>query len=84
MKPENIYAVSELARSLTPYGFALGGIVVILCAMLNSERLVGDRFISILAGANLLLGSAAGGYSPQSRQPQNRISASQVDIDQSK
>lgn len=84
MKFDNLYVVSEIIRALTPFFFASGGLAIILCAVLNSEKLAGDRFIYVLASAGPLLGSAAGGFSPQNRQPQNRISADQVDIDQSK
>ena len=86
MKPDNLYAAAEIIRSLTPYFFGSAGFVIILCAILNSDRLAGDRFIYVLASAGPLLGSAAGGFSPQNRQsPQTRVGhADQVDIDQSK
>ena len=86
MKSENLYALAEIIRSFTPYFFGSAGLVIILCAILNSDRLAGDRFIYVLASAGPLLGSAAGGFSPQNRQsPQTRVGhADQVDIDQSK
>lgn len=85
MKSDNLYAAAEIIRSLTPYAFGSAGLAIILCAVLNSERLAGDRFIYVLASAGPLLGSAAGGFSPQTRQSQTRVThADQVDIDQSK
>lgn len=85
MKSETLYAAAEIIRSLTPYFFGTAGLAIILCAVLNSDKLAGDRFIYVLATAGPLLGSAAGGFSPQSRQAQTRVGhADQVDIDQSK
>lgn len=86
MKSDNLYAAAEIIRSLTPYAFGAGSLIIILCAILNSERLVGDRFAYTIGAAGAFLGSAAGGFSPQNRQaPQTRVGhADQVDIDQSK
>lgn len=86
MKSESLYAVAEIIRSFTPYGFGGAGLVIILCAILNSDRLVGDRFAYVVGAGGAFLGSAAGGFSPQNRQsPQTRVGhADQVDIDQSK
>ena len=55
MKSENLYAAAEIIRSLTPYFFGSAGLVIILCAVLNSDRLAGDRFIYVLATAGPLL-----------------------------
>ncbi|MEG4484846.1 hypothetical protein [Microcoleus sp. D2_18a_B4] len=76
--------IPEIVRSLTPCALGIAGFSLAVCAILNSERLTGDRFAYTLGVAGTFLGSAAGGYSPQNRQSQNRISADQVDIDQSK
>ncbi|MEG4133251.1 hypothetical protein QUA41_30560 [Microcoleus sp. Pol11C1] len=85
MKPENIYALSELSRSLTPFGLIAASLIVVGLAVNSSEKLVGDRFVYVIGIAGTFLGAAAGGYSPQQRQqPQNRIDADRVDIDQSK
>jgi hypothetical protein len=84
MKSDNLYAISEIIRASTPFFFASAGLVIILGAVVHSEKLPGDRFIYVLASAGPLLGFAGGGFSPQNRSPQNRISADQVDIDQSK
>ncbi|MEG4915742.1 hypothetical protein [Microcoleus sp. B7-D4] len=85
-KSENIYAVAEIIRALTPFFFGSAGLVIILCAILNSDRLVGDRFAYTIGAAGAFLGSAAGGFSPQNRQqPQTKVGhADQIDIDQSK
>jgi len=80
----DLYGISEIIRSLTPVFFATAGLGIILGAVLNSEKLPGDRFIYVLSSAGPLLGFAGGGFSPQNRSPQNRINADQVDIDQSK
>ncbi|MEG4529894.1 hypothetical protein [Microcoleus sp. D2_18a_D3] len=85
MKLENISAISEIIRALTPGIFGISGLTIILCAILNSERLVGDRFAYTIGAAGAFLGSAAGGFSPQNRQSQTRVNhADQIDIDQSK
>ncbi|MEG4861222.1 hypothetical protein QUB75_27070 [Microcoleus sp. K1-B6] len=81
MKPD---ALPEIIRALTPCLFGSASLVIILCAIFNSDKLLGDRFAYTLGTAGAFLGSAAGGFSPQNRQSQNRISAEQVDIDQSK
>lgn len=83
MKYDNLYAGAEIIRSLTPYFFGGAGLIIFLCAILNSEKLPGDRFAYTLGAAGTFLGSAAGGYSPQNRQaPQTRVGhADQVDID---
>lgn len=81
MKSENLYALAEIIRAFTPYAFGGAGFAIILCAVLNSDRLAGDRFIYVLASAGPLLGSAAGGFSPETRQAQTRVGhADQVDI----
>ena len=79
----DLYGTAEIIRALTPFFFASGGLAIILCAVINSQKLTGDRFIYVLASAGPLLGSAAGGFSPQNRQPHNQISGDRVDIDQS-
>lgn len=84
MKPETIYAISELIRASTPFGLVAASLVIVLCVISSSEKLIGDRFAYVLGVATGLSSAAAGGYSPQQRQPQNRINADQVDIDQSK
>ena len=86
MKVETIYATAEIARSFTPYIFGVIGLSIILCAIFNSERLVGDRFAYVIGAGGAFGGYAAGGFSPQNRQsPQTRVShADQIDIDQSK
>jgi len=86
MKSDNIYALAELSRSLTPFGLIVGSLIVVSLAVNNSEKLVGDRFVYVVGIAGTFLGAAAGGYSPQQRQqPQTRVNhADQVDIDQSK
>lgn len=82
----DLYGVAEIFRSLTPYFFGGGGLLIILIAVFNSEKLAGDRFIYVLASAGPLLGSASGGFSPQTKQsPRTQVGhADQVDIDQSK
>jgi len=86
MKAETIYALAELARASTPYGLIIASLVVVLVAIGNSEKLVGDRFAYVLGIAGGLSAAAAGGYSPSQRQqPQTRVNhADQVEIDQSK
>ena len=76
--------ISEIIRALTPPIFGVASLTIILCAILNSERLTGDRFAYVIGAGGAFGGYAAGGFSPQNRQAQNRISADQVDIDQSK
>ncbi|MEG4419378.1 hypothetical protein QUA70_12315 [Microcoleus sp. LAD1_D5] len=84
MKPD-LYGIAEIIRSLTPLFFASAGLAIILAAVVNSEKLAGDRFIYVLASAGPLLGFAGGGFSPQNRSPQNRVDhADRIDIDQSK
>lgn len=86
MKPENIYALSELVRSSTPYGLVIASLIIVLSVISNSDKLVGDRFAYALGVATGLASAAAGGYSPQQRQQaRTRVNhAEQVDIDQSK
>lgn len=82
MKSENFYAIAEITRSFTPYAFGAAGLTIILCAIFNSDRLVGDRFAYVVGAGGAFLGSAAGGFSPQSRQPQTRVErVDHVDID---
>ncbi len=83
MKPENFYAIAEIARSFTPYAFGAVGLTIILCAIFNSDRLTGDRFAYVIGAGSAFGGYAAGGFSPQGRQsPQTRVGhADQVDID---
>lgn len=86
MKPENIYALSEFARSSTPCGLVLASLIIVLSAINNSDKLVGDRFAYVLGVATGFASAAAGGYSPQQRQqPQTNVDhADRVDIDRSK
>jgi 4-hydroxybenzoate polyprenyltransferase len=86
MKPENIYALSELIRSSTPYGLIIASLMIVLSAISNSDKLVGDRFAYVLGVATGLASAAAGCYGPQQRQQaQTKVDhADQVDIDQSK
>lgn len=85
MKPDTIYALAELVRSSTPYGLIVASLIIVLSVVANSHNLIGDRFAYVLGVATGLSSAAAGGYSPQQRQqPQNRINANEVDIDQSK
>ncbi|MEG4579368.1 hypothetical protein QUA71_06995 [Microcoleus sp. MON1_C5] len=85
MKSESFEAISELARSFTPYVFGVAGLTIILCAIFNSDRLVGDRFAYVIGAGGAFGGYAAGGFSPQGRSPQNRVNhADRIDIDQSK
>lgn len=76
----------EAVRACTPALFGLSGLIIILCALFNSEKLVGDRFAYVIGAAGAFGGYAAGGYSPSQRQqPQTKVNhADQVDIDQSK
>lgn len=83
MKADIFYAVAELIRASTPFGLITASVIVLVLAIGNSEKLVGDRFAYVLGVATGFSAAAAGGYSPQGRQPQNRINADQVDIDQS-
>jgi len=81
----NFYIFPEVIRSLTPIFFGSGSLIIILIAIINSERLLGDRFAYVLGTAGGFLGSAAGGFSPQNRQQQTRVNhVDQIDIDQSK
>lgn len=86
MKPENVYALSELIRSSTPYGLVIASLIIALSVINNSDKLVGDRFAYALGVATGLASAAAGGYSPQQKQQaQTKVDhADQVDIDQSK
>jgi len=81
---KDLYGTAEVIRASTPVFFGTAGLAIILIAVVNSEKLPGDRFIYVLGSAGPLLGFAGGGFSPQNRSPQNRINADQVDIDQSK
>lgn len=84
MKSENLYATAEIIRSLTPIMLGGASLIIFLCAIFNSNNLVGDRFAYTLGGAGIFLGSAAGGFSPQNRQSQTRVGhADNIDIDQS-
>lgn len=80
MKSENI---PEIIRALTPCTFGIASLIIILCAIFNSERLGGDRFAYVIGAGGAFGGYAAGGYSPQNRQvAQTRVGhADQVDID---
>lgn len=85
MKSENLVLVCELVRALTPCLYGAFGSILIFIAIVNSERLIGDRFAYVIGTAGAVGAAGAGGFSPQNnRQSQNRISADQVDIDQSK
>lgn len=80
MKSESLYAVAEIARSFTPYAFGAAGLTIILCAIFNSDRLVGDRFAYVVGAGGAFLGSAAGGFSPQqSRQFQTKVDRVEID-----
>lgn len=83
MKSENL---AEVIRAFTPCMFGIIGSILILCAIFNSEKLIGDRFAYVIGAAGAFGGYAAGGYSPSQRQqPQTKVNhADQVDIDQSK
>lgn len=85
MKSDDIYASAEFVRSLTPFGLIIASLIIALSAIASSEKLINERFAVVLGVATGLASAAAGGYSPQQRQqPQNRIDADRVDIDQSK
>lgn len=86
MKAENWYAIAEVIRSLTPYGFCATGLAIILCGIANGDKLIGDRFLYVIGSATGLFGAASGGFSPGGKQsPQNRIAhADQVEIDQTR
>lgn len=85
MKTDNFYGIAEIVRAFTPYAFAGAGLTIAVCAIVNSDRLVGDRFAYTIGVAGAFLGASAGGFSPQSRQAQTRVGhADQVEIDQSK
>jgi len=84
MKADIFYAVAELVRASTPFGLITASVVVLILAINNSDKLIGDRFAYIIGAATGFSAAAAGGYSPQGKQPQNKINADQVDIDQSK
>lgn len=84
MKPDNLYAAAEIIRASTPFGLITASVIILVLAIGNSEKLIGDRFAYVLGVATGFSAAAAGGYSPQGRQSQNRINADQVDIDQSK
>lgn len=82
MKSEN---VPEIIRALTPCTFGIASLIIILCAIFNGEKLVGDRFAYIIGAGSAFGGYAAGGFSPQNRQSQTRVGhADQVDIDNTK
>lgn len=83
---DKLVGASELVRALTPCLFGLTGLTIILCAVLNSEKLSGDRFAYTVGSGVAFLTSGAGGFSPQNRpQAQTRVNhADQIDIDQSK
>lgn len=83
MKPDNLAAICELIRALTPNIYGLTGATIIFLAIINSERLIGDRFVYVVGAGSALGAAGAGGFSPQNRQSQNRIDAERVDIDQS-
>lgn len=84
MKPDSLYAAAEIIRASTPFGLIAASVIILVLAIANSEKLIGDRFAYIVGAATGFSAAAAGGYSPQNKQPQNRINADQVDIDQSK
>lgn len=74
----------EIIRALTPPVFGFASLTIILCAVFNSERLTGDRFAYVIGAGGAFGGYAAGGFSPQAKQPQTRVGhAEQVEIDQS-
>lgn len=83
MKTDSVSAICELIRALTPNVYGLTGAVIIFLAIVNSERLIGDRFVYVIGAGSALGAAGAGGFSPQNRQSQNRIDSEHVEIDQS-
>lgn len=85
MKADELYASAENIRAFTPYILTIASVTIAVCAMINSERLVGERFAYTMGVAGAFLSAAATGYNPQSRQVQTRVGhADQVEIDQSR